>query len=74
MGMADMNQELALVFDFGGVLVDWNPRHLYRKVFSGDEDAVERFLEEIHFYEWNQKQDEGRTFSNRGGCKVPRIL
>jgi 2-haloacid dehalogenase len=58
-----LNQELAVVFDFGGVLVDWNPRHLYRKVFSGDEDAMERFLEEIHFYEWNQKQDAGRTFS-----------
>ncbi len=58
-----MNQELAFVFDFGGVLVDWNPRHLYRKIFSGDEDAMERFLEEIRFYEWNQKQDAGRTFS-----------
>ncbi len=58
-----MNQELAVVFDFGGVLVDWNPRHLYRKIFSGDEDAMERFLEEIRFYEWNQKQDAGRTFS-----------
>ncbi len=61
--MADLNQELAVVFDFGGVLVDWNPRHLYRKIFSGDEDAMERFLEEIRFYEWNQKQDAGRTFS-----------
>lgn len=58
-----MIQELAVVFDFGGVLVDWNPRHLYRKIFSGDEDAMERFLEEIRFYEWNQKQDAGRTFS-----------
>lgn len=58
-----MRQELALVFDFGGVLVDWDPRHLYRKVFSGDESAMERFLEEIRFYEWNQKQDAGRAFS-----------
>ncbi len=61
--MVDLIQELAVVFDFGGVLVDWNPRHLYRKIFSGDEDAMERFLEEIRFYEWNQKQDAGRTFS-----------
>jgi len=61
--VADLNQELAVVFDFGGVLVDWNPRHLYRKIFSGDEDAMERFLEEIRFFEWNQKQDAGRTFS-----------
>ena len=61
--MTAQRPDLALVFDFGGVLVDWNPRHLYRKVFSGDEDAMERFLEEIRFFEWNQKQDAGRPFS-----------
>ena len=33
----------AVVFDIGGVLLDWNPRHLYRKVFDDDE-AMERFL------------------------------
>jgi hypothetical protein len=38
----------ALVFDFGGVIIDWNPRYLYRTIFS-DESAVERFLEEIDF-------------------------
>ena len=52
----------AIVFDFGGVLVDWNPRHLYRKLFDGDEQAVERFLHEIDFYRWNLQQDAGRSF------------
>ncbi len=53
----------ALVFDFGGVLLDWNPRHLYRKLFPGDEQAMERFLAEIGFFEWNHLQDAGRPFS-----------
>jgi len=54
---------LALVFDFGGVLINWDPRFLYRKLFNGDEEAMERFLAEIHFMEWNQNQDAGRPFA-----------
>ena len=46
-----------IVFDFGGVLLDWNPRYLYRKLFPGDEAAMERFLLEIGFAEWNHLQD-----------------
>ena len=53
----------ALVFDFGGVLIDWNPRYLYRKVFNNDENSVERFLNEVGFFEWNHLQDAGRPFS-----------
>jgi FMN phosphatase YigB (HAD superfamily) len=34
----------AVVLDLGGVLVDWDPRHLYRKLFPGDEEATEHFL------------------------------
>ncbi len=52
----------ALIFDFGNVLVDWNPHYLYRKLFDGDDQAVARFLKEIHFYEWNLQQDAGRSF------------
>jgi 2-haloacid dehalogenase len=51
-----------IVFDFGGVLIDWNPRYLYRKVFN-DEEAMESFLREICNGEWNEKQDGGRPFS-----------
>ncbi len=54
---------LALVFDFGGVLIDWNPRYLYRKVFNNDETNVDRFLNEVGFFEWNRLQDAGRPFS-----------
>jgi 2-haloacid dehalogenase len=54
---------LAIIFDFGGVLIDWNPRHLYRKFFPDNPEGMERFLREIHFTEWNLRQDEGRSFS-----------
>lgn len=53
----------AIVVDFGGVLIDWNPRYLYRKLFPDDEAAMERFLAEIGFTEWNRQQDAGRAFS-----------
>ncbi len=51
-----------LVFDFGGVLLDWNPRHLYRKLFA-EAGAMERFLVENDFAAWNVEQDRGRPFS-----------
>ena len=46
------------VFDFGGVLVDWNPRHLYRKLIA-DPAEMERFLTEVTTREWHQVQDHG---------------
>jgi 2-haloacid dehalogenase len=52
----------AIVFDLGGVVVDWNPRHLYRKLFV-DPAEMERFLEEIGFADWNHEQDRGRPFA-----------
>lgn len=58
-----MKEEAIIVFDFGGVLLDWNPRHLYRKLFEGDDEAMEAFLEEIDFYAWNHQQDMGRPFA-----------
>jgi 2-haloacid dehalogenase len=56
------NRKPAVVFDLGGVLVDWNPRYLYRKLIE-DEAAVERFLAEVCTPEWNLKQDAGRPFA-----------
>jgi len=52
----------AIIFDFGNVLIDWDPRYLYRKIFHGDERAVERFLIEVDFFEWNLLSDAGRPF------------
>jgi 2-haloacid dehalogenase len=53
----------AVVFDLGGVLIDWNPRFLYRKLFDGDEAAMERFLAEVCTLEWNGELDAGRPFA-----------
>lgn len=61
--MARKREEPALVFDLGGVLIDWNPRHLYRKLFDGDEVAMERFLTDICSQDWNLRQDAGRPFA-----------
>lgn len=49
-----------IVFDLGGVLIDWNPRYLYREIFNDDE-AMELFLAKICTPEWNEKQDAGRS-------------
>lgn len=57
-----------VVFDIGGVLIDWNPRHLYRRLFAGDDAAMERFLAEICTHEWNRCQDAGRSFAE--GCAL----
>jgi len=50
----------AVVFDVGGVLLDWNPRHLYRKVFD-DADAMEWFLSAICTSEWHGPHDRGAS-------------
>jgi 2-haloacid dehalogenase len=47
-----------VVFDFGAVLVDWNPRHLYRKLIS-DPQEMERFLAEVTTRDWHVAQDHG---------------
>ena len=46
------------MFDFGGVLVDWDPRHLYRKLIP-DPAEMERFLAKVTTREWHQVQDHG---------------
>jgi 2-haloacid dehalogenase len=50
-----------IIFDLGGVLIDWNPRHLYKKIFKGDEEQMEWFLSHICTNEWNMEQDAGRS-------------
>jgi 2-haloacid dehalogenase len=52
----------AIVFDFGNVLLEWNPRFVYQRYFPNDPEGMERFLQEVNFMEWNLLQDEGRPF------------
>jgi 2-haloacid dehalogenase len=53
----------AIVFDLGGVLIDWDPRHMYRKLIS-DEAVMDMFLGEIATLRWNAYHDEGRRWSD----------
>ena len=53
----------AVVFDFGGVLLRWDPRNLYSRYFPEEPQAMEDFLAEIGFMEWNAQQDKGRSFA-----------
>lgn len=50
-----------VVFDLGGVLIDWNPRYLYRKLFQS-EAQVEQFLDQVCTGAWNEAQDRGRSW------------
>jgi 2-haloacid dehalogenase len=53
-----------VIFDFGGVLVDWDPRYLYRTLFADDDAGMERFLAEVCTPEWNMRQDAGRAWAD----------
>jgi 2-haloacid dehalogenase len=48
----------AVIFDLGGVLLDWDPRYLYRKLFD-DEEAMERFLDGVCTMDWHEANDRG---------------
>lgn len=51
-----------IIWDLGGVLIDWNPRYLYRKIFKS-EDEMEWFLTHVCHQDWNEEQDAGRPFA-----------
>lgn len=52
----------AIIFDYGNVLIEWNPRRVYNRYFPTNPDDMEKFLEEVDFMGWNAQQDKGRTF------------
>ncbi len=56
-----MNRIDTIIFDLGGVLIDWNPKYLYEKIFD-DPAEMEFFLTKVCNSEWNQHQDAGRPF------------
>lgn len=58
----------AVLFDVGNVLIEWDPRHLYRKIFTQpggrpDRARIEWFLTEVCSQGWNEEQDRGRTLA-----------
>ena len=57
-----MKQYSTIIFDLGAVLIDWNPRYLYNKIFS-TESETEHFLQHICTADWNEEQDAGRALT-----------
>jgi 2-haloacid dehalogenase len=52
----------AIIFDLGGVLIDWNPRYVYRTIFDSEE-KVDWFFDNICTNDWNEKQDAGYSLN-----------
>lgn len=48
-----------IIFDLGGVLIDWNPEYVYLDVFNGDREKMKWFFDEICTMDWNENQDAG---------------
>jgi 2-haloacid dehalogenase len=57
-----MTEPRAIIFDLGGVLIDWNPRYVYREVFDSEE-KTEWFLNHICPMDWNEQQDAGYSIA-----------
>ena len=53
----------SVVFDVGNVLLEWDPRHIYRDLFDGDELLMDDFLENVCTQAWNAEQDRGRSWA-----------
>jgi 2-haloacid dehalogenase len=63
----------SVVFDLGNVLVDWDPRYLYRRLFNNDEDAVNKFLSEVCTPQWNMARDRGSSFAEGEAQLIARF-
>jgi 2-haloacid dehalogenase len=48
-----------IIFDLGGVLIDWNPEYVYLDVFEGDREKMKWFFDTICTNDWNENQDAG---------------
>lgn len=48
-----------IIFDLGGVLIDWNPEYVFLDAFDGDKEKMQWFLQNICTSDWNENQDAG---------------
>lgn len=71
--MSPSRQPSTILFDLGGVLIDWDPRHLYRKLFPADPEGMERFLAEVCTPEWNHALDAGGDWDGAVADRVARF-
>jgi len=51
-----------IIFDLGNVLINWDPKLLYNKIFDSEE-KTNHFLENICTLTWNEEQDAGRSLA-----------
>lgn len=61
-----------IIFDLGGVLIDWNPNYVFDKVFEGRPDDKKYFFEHICTPDWNEEQDAGRPLADATQMLVDR--
>lgn len=54
-----MNNINTIIFDLGGVLIDWNPEYVYLDVFNNDRKKMNWFFDHICTHDWNENQDAG---------------
>ncbi|HRK06467.1 MAG TPA: HAD family phosphatase [Pseudobdellovibrionaceae bacterium] len=64
-----VSQVDVIVFDLGGVLLDWDPREVYRRM-SDDEEKIQKFLREVAVSSWNQRMDAGESFAQAVADRV----
>ena len=48
-----------IIFDLGGVLIDWNPEYVYLDLFNGNREQMQWFFDHICTHDWNENQDAG---------------
>ena len=61
-----------IIFDLGGVLIDWNPKYVYRTIFKTEEE-VDWFIDNITTMEWNVEQDAGRLISEANDYLISKF-
>lgn len=57
------NKITSIIFDFGNVLVKWEPDNMFSPFFPDQPQAIKKFINDIKFMEWNAQQDKGRSFA-----------
>jgi 2-haloacid dehalogenase len=50
-----------IIFDLGGVLIDWNPKYVFNEMYFDSLEKRDYFLTHICSSDWNERQDEGRS-------------
>lgn len=72
MKITDSSKVETIIFDLGGVLIDWNPLYVYKDLIP-DEKERQYFFENICTSEWNEEQDAGRSLQEATDILLARF-